>query len=71
MYQDDPEGFVLVKRWVPEYEQDLLWEHTRKIRDERIIRLKDLKLAAKEPKGGRKRASTSRAKSPGLFGLLR
>ena len=25
-------GYVLVKRWVPEWEQDMLWEHTRKIR---------------------------------------
>ncbi|PSS14949.1 hypothetical protein M430DRAFT_35775 [Amorphotheca resinae ATCC 22711] len=28
----DPE-YVLIKRWVPEHEQDLLWNHTREIRE--------------------------------------
>jgi hypothetical protein len=26
---------VLIKRWVPEYEQDFLWSHTREIRERR------------------------------------
>jgi len=26
---------VLIKRWVPEYEQNLLWSHTRNLRDRR------------------------------------
>ncbi|RWA11649.1 hypothetical protein EKO27_g3447 [Xylaria grammica] len=30
----DPE-YVLIKRWVPEPEQDILWRHTRVIRDQR------------------------------------
>jgi len=30
----DPE-FVIIKRWVPEYEQDFLWNHTRQIREVR------------------------------------
>ncbi|PMD16027.1 hypothetical protein NA56DRAFT_709110, partial [Hyaloscypha hepaticicola] len=30
----DPE-YVLIKRWVPEYEQDFLWHHTRQIRERR------------------------------------
>jgi hypothetical protein len=25
----------LIKRWVPEYEQDALWNHTREIRERR------------------------------------
>ena len=25
-------GYILIKRWVPEWEQDQLWEHTRKVR---------------------------------------
>ncbi|KAH8895650.1 hypothetical protein GQ53DRAFT_803904 [Thozetella sp. PMI_491] len=29
---DDEAGFVLIKRWVPEWEQDFLWEHTRNLR---------------------------------------
>lgn len=30
----DPE-YILIKRWVPEYEQDFLWSHTREIRERR------------------------------------
>lgn len=30
----DPD-YVLIKRWVPEYEQDFLWAHTREIRERR------------------------------------
>lgn len=26
---------MLIKRWVPEYEQDFLWSHTREIRERR------------------------------------
>lgn len=33
-YKQDPD-FVLIKRWVPEWEQDLLWNHTPEIRDRR------------------------------------
>ncbi|KAJ8129795.1 hypothetical protein O1611_g3836 [Lasiodiplodia mahajangana] len=32
---EDPE-YVLIKRWVPEPEQDILWKHTRVIRQQRI-----------------------------------
>jgi hypothetical protein len=30
----DPD-YILIKRWVPEYEQDFLWAHTREIRERR------------------------------------
>lgn len=30
----DP-NYVLIRRWVPEYEQDFLWNHTREIRERR------------------------------------
>lgn len=30
----DPD-YILIKRWVPEYEQDFLWNHTREIRERR------------------------------------
>jgi len=32
--RQDPD-YVLIKRWVPEYEQDFLWSHTREIRERR------------------------------------
>jgi len=32
--KQDPD-YILIKRWVPEYEQDFLWKHTREIRDSR------------------------------------
>lgn len=30
-YQDP--DYILIKRWVPEYEQDFLWNHTRELRE--------------------------------------
>jgi hypothetical protein len=33
MFQDP--DYILIKRWVPEYEQDFLWAHTRQIRESR------------------------------------
>jgi hypothetical protein len=30
----DPD-FVLIRRWVPEHEQDILWNHTREVRERR------------------------------------
>ena len=32
--KQDPD-YILIKRWVPEYEQDFLWKHTREIRESR------------------------------------
>ncbi|KAK0745832.1 hypothetical protein B0T18DRAFT_410254 [Schizothecium vesticola] len=34
---DQVPGYVLIKRWVPEWEQDMLWEHTTKIRREQEV----------------------------------
>jgi hypothetical protein len=34
----DPD-YILIKRWVPEYEQDFLWSHTREIREKRTVLL--------------------------------
>ncbi|KAI5462930.1 hypothetical protein BGZ63DRAFT_422341 [Mariannaea sp. PMI_226] len=33
-YDEDPD-YVLIRRWVPEHEQDKLWKHTRKLREKR------------------------------------
>ncbi|CAG8980049.1 hypothetical protein HYALB_00009258 [Hymenoscyphus albidus] len=33
-FDQDPD-YILIKRWVPEYEQDILWTHTRTIRKHR------------------------------------
>ncbi|KAK4182850.1 hypothetical protein QBC35DRAFT_478707 [Podospora australis] len=30
--RDAEPGYILIKRWVPEWEQNMLWEHTRKLR---------------------------------------
>jgi hypothetical protein len=32
--QSDPSSFI-IKRWVPEYEQEFLWDHTYKLREKR------------------------------------
>ncbi|KAI1746749.1 hypothetical protein F4782DRAFT_523557 [Xylaria castorea] len=34
-YIDEDPEYVVIKRWVPESEQDTLWEHTREIRKQR------------------------------------
>ncbi|KAN0117620.1 hypothetical protein V8E51_003597 [Hyaloscypha variabilis] len=44
-WDQDPE-YVLIKRWVPEYEQDFLWAHTKQIREAR----RPMMLAIEEPK---------------------
>ncbi|OAA79917.1 hypothetical protein LEL_03403 [Akanthomyces lecanii RCEF 1005] len=33
----DPAGFVIIKRTVPEWEQDHFWKHTKYIREKRLI----------------------------------
>lgn len=35
--QQDPTGFVIIKRPVPEWEQDHFWKHTKYIREKRLI----------------------------------
>jgi hypothetical protein len=32
----DPD-YILIKRWVPEWEQDILWKHTHDVRERRRI----------------------------------
>jgi hypothetical protein len=36
----DP-SYILIQRWVPEYEQDFLWNHTRELRELRALQQKD------------------------------
>ncbi|KAJ3561945.1 hypothetical protein NPX13_g8753 [Xylaria arbuscula] len=38
LIDQDPE-YVLIKRWVPEQEQDILWQHTRVLREQRSGKL--------------------------------
>lgn len=45
----DPE-YILIKRWVPEYEQDFLWTHTRELREIRERSNKPIVLAIEEKK---------------------
>lgn len=48
----DPD-YVLIKRWVPEYEQDFLWGHTREIRARRhqpvVLAIEEKKKHHEEP----------------------
>src|SRR5690349_18508566 len=36
-YEIENSEYVLIKRWVPEYEQDILWDHTKEVRDRRRL----------------------------------
>lgn len=37
-HQQEP-GYVIIKRWVPEWEQTVLWEHTRRRRGDGKVML--------------------------------
>lgn len=72
----DP-SYVLIKRWVPEAEQDILWKHTRIIREKRESKL--LLTVEDKPKhhhGGDgqfewvRKKERRRSKSPGLLMYL-
>jgi hypothetical protein len=45
----DPD-YILIKRWVPEYEQDFLWNHTRELREVRDRQRQPIVLAIEEKK---------------------
>jgi hypothetical protein len=67
----DPE-FILIKRWVPEWEQDQFWRHTKYIREKRstTLLIEEKKSRRHEPEFEwvRKKSDRKRSKSPG--GLL-
>ncbi|KXH43725.1 hypothetical protein CSIM01_10321 [Colletotrichum simmondsii] len=71
----DPD-YVLIRRWVPEWEQDTLWRHTRSIREKRssklVIEIEDKKSHRHEPEFEwvRKKSDRKRSKSPALLMYL-
>ncbi|OHE91768.1 hypothetical protein CORC01_12942 [Colletotrichum orchidophilum] len=71
----DPD-YVLIRRWVPEWEQDTLWRHTRSIREKRssklILEIEDKKSHRHEPEFEwvRKKSERKRSKSPALLMYL-
>ncbi|EFY84867.1 hypothetical protein MAC_09078 [Metarhizium acridum CQMa 102] len=68
---NDPE-YILIKRWVPEWEQDQFWRHTKYIREKRssTLLIEEKKTHRHEPQFEwvRKKSDRKRSKSPG--GLL-
>ncbi|KAK2026985.1 hypothetical protein LX32DRAFT_664906 [Colletotrichum zoysiae] len=71
----DPD-YVLIKRWVPEWEQDTLWRHTRSLREKRssklVLEIEDKKSHRHEPEFEwvRKKSDRKRSKSPALLMYL-
>ncbi|KAI8180004.1 Reticulocyte-binding protein 2-like protein a [Colletotrichum sp. SAR 10_86] len=71
----DPD-YVLIKRWVPEWEQDTLWRHTRALREKRssklVLEIEDKKSHRHEPEFEwvRKKNDRKRSKSPALLMYL-
>ncbi|KHN98600.1 uncharacterized protein MAM_03724 [Metarhizium album ARSEF 1941] len=67
----DPE-YLLIKRWVPEWEQDQFWRHTKYIREKRnsTLLIEEKKSHRQDPQFEwvRKKGDRKRSKSPG--GLL-
>lgn len=75
---NDPE-YILIKRWVPEWEQDTLWKHTKYIREKRtklLVTVDDRKHHhhhhSREPEFEwvRKKSDRRRSKSPSLLMYL-
>lgn len=73
-YDEDPD-YVLIKRWVPEHEQDQLWKHTKKLREKR----KEVLMIEEKPhhhhlepefEWVRKKHDRKRSKSPSLLMYL-
>jgi hypothetical protein len=58
-YDQEP-GYILIKRWVPEWEQDLLWKHTREIRLVRERESKDARVVVKIDDNHKKHKHRSR-----------
>jgi len=76
--RQDPE-YILIKRWVPEWEQDNLWKHTKYIREKRTKVVLAIEDGHKkhhhhhhEPEFEwvRKKSERKRSKSPGLLMYL-
>lgn len=71
----DPE-FILIKRWVPEWEQDQLWKHTRIIREKRVssgrtLMVEEKRSSRREPEfEWVRKKERRRSKSPGLLMYL-
>ncbi|KJZ71191.1 hypothetical protein HIM_09397 [Hirsutella minnesotensis 3608] len=69
----DPE-YILIKRWVPEWEQDQFWKHTRYVREKRggVLLLEEKKHRQADPEFEwvRKKNDRKRSKSPGLLMYL-
>ncbi|KYK55920.1 hypothetical protein DCS_07885 [Drechmeria coniospora] len=74
-FDPDPE-YILVKRWVPEWEQDQFWKHTKIVRERRsgggMLLFEDKKHRHLEPEFEwvRKKSDRKRSKSPGLLMYL-
>lgn len=79
----DPE-YVLIKRWVPEWEQNTLWKHTKLVREKRsklILNVDDRKSSRRRRSKSlhadaefewvrKKSPSRRRSKSPGVLMYL-
>ncbi|KAM0322814.1 hypothetical protein ACHAQA_009155 [Verticillium albo-atrum] len=72
----DPE-YVLIRRWVPEWEQDTLWKHTRDVREKRsgrlLLEVGDKRRDRDDPKFEwvrKKGGDRKRSKSPALLMYL-
>lgn len=73
-YDVDPE-FLLIKRWVPEWEQDQLWKHTKTLRSRRGkgLMVEEKKYLTDDPNFEwvrKKSSSRKRSKSPSLLMYL-
>ncbi|KAI1121420.1 hypothetical protein F5Y10DRAFT_282497 [Nemania abortiva] len=71
---DQDPDYVLIKRWVPEPEQDQLWRHTRALREQRGLATEDGETKSdhleQDVEWARKKKRGKRSKSPSLLMYL-
>ncbi|KAI9698915.1 MAG: hypothetical protein M1836_003104 [Candelina mexicana] len=64
-------NYIIIKRWVPEHEQAFLFDHTRKIREERELRMAQAELRKEHERLLQaKKQKDKRKASPAKVGLL-
>ncbi len=65
-WSDIGPDYIVIKRWIPERDQEILFEHTCKVREQRLLRNRTAELKNERDKRlpGRKRDSAGREHIP-------
>ncbi|KAL9123494.1 MAG: hypothetical protein Q9217_007071 [Psora testacea] len=61
-WDERDDDYIIIKRWIPEYEQELLFEHTRKLRERKLLEYSPAAIML-EKKNGKLQLVEKRARS--------